>query len=66
MQEVYVRLYKTSKIEGKPKVIIKDIALISGPSKLKSHIENICILQPFESKHKHYAVSIIDIIVKVH
>ena len=66
MQEIYVRLYKFSKIEGKPKVFVKDIALVSGPTKLKSNIENLCILQPFESKHKHYAVTIIDLINKIH
>lgn len=62
MQEVYIRLYKTSKIQGKPKVLIKDIARVSCPDKLKHSIEELVILQPFESTHKHYSVSIIDLI----
>ncbi|MGL4797891.1 MAG: stage V sporulation protein AA [Cellulosilyticaceae bacterium] len=66
MQEVYIRLYKTSKIQGKPKVLISDVARVSGPTKLQAAIEGLCVLQPYESKHKHYAVSIIDVIQKIH
>lgn len=66
MEEIYVRLYKTSKIQGKSKVLIRDVAQMSGPSRIKCGIENLCVLQPVEQKHKHYTISIIDIIHTIH
>ncbi len=66
MQEIYIRLYKASKIHGKPYITIGDIATISGPPKLKEQIGALHIVEPKKSEQTHYIISIIQIIDAIH
>ncbi|MEF9958907.1 MAG: stage V sporulation protein AA [Niameybacter sp.] len=62
MQEVYIKPYKNNKLEGKQKVLIKDIATVSGPKHLKGVIEEICIFKPQVTKITHFVISTLKII----
>lgn len=57
-----MRLYKNNKVYGKDKVHIKDIASLSGPPKLVSCIENICVIQPVEQKKQVLVIDVVKIL----
>ena len=66
MQEIYIKPYRNSKIEGKRQVLIKDIAAVSGPKNLKLAIEEICLFKPQVTKLTHFSVSTLKIIDAIH
>ena len=66
MQEVYIKPYKYSEIEGKKKILIKDIAQVSGPKNLKLAIEDICLLKPQVTKLTQFVISTLKIIEAIH
>lgn len=65
MQEVYIKPYKSNKMEGKKQILIKDIARVSGPKNLQNGIENICLAKPQVTKVTHFAISTLKIIESI-
>lgn len=62
-QEIYIRPYKRTTIIAKKHVLLKDIADISAPGKIKEKIESICILTIKDtSKKQKFTKTIIEII----
>lgn len=66
MQEVYIKPYRHSKVEGKKQVLIKDVAAVSGPKNLKQAIESLCLFTPHATKLTQYSVSTLKIIDTIH
>lgn len=65
MPDVYIRLFKNTKIEGKTKVYIKDIATVGAIDQIKNRVNNTCILSPSQDKPQHYVVTIMDVIDEI-
>lgn len=62
MAVMYINLYKSSKVQGKKKIYIRDVANISTPPRLKDKINNLCILEPAQNKAQNYVINLVHII----
>lgn len=64
--EIYIRPYKKTTIVSRKNVLLKDIADISAPKKIKEKVDNICILAVKDtSKKQKFTITIIEIIDKI-